>query len=481
MKRARATALVLVNWRGVFYERYLLDRHVTALEGTNGAGKTTVLIGAHVVLLPHMTRLRFTNVAEYGSTGGDRGIWGRLGETGRPSYSVLELRLPDGERLLAGVLLERRSEPTVELTPFVIAGLDDGIALQDVLLQREQVDAVPELPELRQQVARLGGRLQHYTTAKDYFSALFERDITPLRLATDEDRTKFSEMLRTSMTGGISRAITSGLRDFLLKEEPGLADTLKRMRANLAACRRTRLEVEESRRLEQEISGVYQAGHEMFAAAVHATRERAEELARKVEEAERRLGEAETLREQRASQLEEKQQQGERAQEQFEAAQQASRAAREHRDLLLRARVIQDRIEQREAAHDQATTEHEKAQRARDETAANRGAARDLRDETQADRDRAAQGLADLQRGVEELARRASEHRLVVEHLQEASRLLPDEQLSAEQVDGALRAAEARRRQLVDELVRIEQSLCSTEARRRDHAEVMEALGAIVS
>jgi hypothetical protein len=25
--RARATALALVNWKGVFYERYLLDRH----------------------------------------------------------------------------------------------------------------------------------------------------------------------------------------------------------------------------------------------------------------------------------------------------------------------------------------------------------------------------------------------------------------------------------------------------------------------
>ena len=33
MSRTRATSLVLVNWRGVFYERYQLDRHVTALEG----------------------------------------------------------------------------------------------------------------------------------------------------------------------------------------------------------------------------------------------------------------------------------------------------------------------------------------------------------------------------------------------------------------------------------------------------------------
>jgi chromosome condensin MukBEF ATPase and DNA-binding subunit MukB len=40
--RTRANALVLVNWKGVFYERYLLERYVTALEGANGAGKTTV-------------------------------------------------------------------------------------------------------------------------------------------------------------------------------------------------------------------------------------------------------------------------------------------------------------------------------------------------------------------------------------------------------------------------------------------------------
>ena len=82
MSRARATALALVNWKGVFYERYQLDRHVTALEGANGSGKTTVMIAAYVVLLPDMSRLRFTNLGESGATGGDKGVWGRL-EIGR--------------------------------------------------------------------------------------------------------------------------------------------------------------------------------------------------------------------------------------------------------------------------------------------------------------------------------------------------------------------------------------------------------------
>src|SRR5690606_11719535 len=107
---------------------------------------------------------------------------------------------------------------------------------------------------------------------RDYFQDLFDRGLIPLRLAREDERSKFSEMLRTSMVGGISKALTGSLRDFLLKEEQGLADTLQRMRENLDACHRTRLEVAESQRLETEISGLSESGHAMFASAVQAAR-----------------------------------------------------------------------------------------------------------------------------------------------------------------------------------------------------------------
>lgn len=77
-----------------------LDRHVTGLEGDNGAGRTSAMIGAYVVLMPDLTRLRFTSLGETGATGGKRGIWGRLGEPGRPTYALLALRIARGERLL---------------------------------------------------------------------------------------------------------------------------------------------------------------------------------------------------------------------------------------------------------------------------------------------------------------------------------------------------------------------------------------------
>ncbi|MBX3161641.1 MAG: chromosome partition protein MukB, partial [Deltaproteobacteria bacterium] len=285
MTRARIATLVLVNWKGVFYERYLLDRHVTALEGANGAGKTTVMIAAYVALLPDMSKLRFTNLGETAATGGDRGIWGRLGELGRPSYTVLELDV-GGARVLAGVRLVRTTEPTVEPTAFLVEGLGADVRLSDILLvRRDDGDHVPELEEVRAAVERAGGQMTTFRAIKDYFAELFERGVTPMRLVGDEERTKLNEMLRTSMTGGISRALTSELRQFLLKEESGLGDTLARMRANLEACARTRSEVAESRRLEREISAIYEAGTEMFAASVHATRAAATEADRDVQRA----------------------------------------------------------------------------------------------------------------------------------------------------------------------------------------------------
>ncbi|HEX5099106.1 MAG TPA: chromosome partition protein MukB, partial [Polyangiaceae bacterium] len=288
MSRARATALALVNWKGVFFERYLLDPHVTALEGANGAGKTTVMIAAYLVLLPDLTRLRFTNLGETAATGGDRGIYGRLGVLGRPSYAALELELV-GERVILAVHLERKAEPSVQATTFMVHGLPAALGLSNLfLLSDGETEGVPELAELKTKASELGARVEVFDSLREYFGALFERGIVPLRLANDDDRAKFNEMLRTSMTGGISRALTSELRTFLLKEESGLSDTLSRMRGNLDACRRTRAEVQEARSLEREITGVYEAGASMFDTALAALEAELREAKRK-RDAERTL------------------------------------------------------------------------------------------------------------------------------------------------------------------------------------------------
>lgn len=480
MKRVRAQTLVLVNWKGVFYERYTLDQNVTALEGDNGAGKTTVMIAAYVVLLPDMTRLRFTNVGESDATGGDKGIWGRLGNPNRPSYAALALDL-GREQVIAGVQLERKGEPAVELTPFLISELPAGVRLQDALLLRSgDADLVPELGDLRENVTRLGGRIQVFKTAKDYFAALFERGITPLRLAADEERTRFNDMLRTSMTGGISRALTSEFRSFLLKEESGLADTLVRMRGNLEACRRTRLEVKEAQELEREISGVYEAGHAMFAASLLATRERALELRRRVEEArqnrDRALRErAEVAREQR-ERIDERSE----AERRLAVARAEEETARTLLERVTKAHAIALRIagfdaELREigatlarAAADLKDADDSKARRAGERTSA------------EAAYRRAAEGLADLQRGLEELHRRADAHRTVIRRLAEARATLEAPELEA----GEVQALEKGTQLAIDEIDRkrsqLDALINNAAAHRSDHAEAVHALAVIV-
>jgi chromosome partition protein MukB len=394
---------------------------------------------------------------------------------------VLDFALPGKRRLIAGVHLERKGEPSVEPTPFIVSGLAAGVRLQDLLLVLQgESDVVPELPELRENAARLGGRLQSFPSARDYFAALFDQGVTPLRLGTDEERNKLNEMLRTSMTGGISRTLTSELRSFLLKEEGGLADTLQRMRANLDACRRTRTEVQESRRLEQEIGGVFEAGQTMFAAAFLATRERADELTRRVDEAEATRSAAaeasaaaqDALEQTLASITTLERRSGELGQ-----LVQSARARHDRlREALVAAKALARCMEQltlAEEAAEAATQRRAAAERVR-------GRAREEQRRMQDGYKRAAAGLADIQRGIEELHRRAGAYHQATRRLREAEECLGPASLHPESFSERSSAARAELAAADEERRDATTRLADAEAHRTLHAEVMQSLCTLV-
>ncbi|MBA2660757.1 MAG: chromosome partition protein MukB [Bradymonadaceae bacterium] len=479
MNRTRVQGLVLVNWRGVFYARYDLDSHVTALEGANGAGKTTVMIGAYIVLLPDLQRLRFTNLGESGSSGGDRGIYGRLGEPGAPSYALLDLKTARGERLVAGVHLERRTEPTVELTPFIITDLDARHSLQDVLLERGEVDAVAELARVRELVALCGGKLTAFRATKDYFAALFDRGITPLRLSSPEELTKFNEMLRTSMVGGISKTLTGGLRDFLLREENTLADTLKRMKANLVACQRTRQQVHEARRLEEEIHGVYEAGSAMFVAAFHATARRAQELAVRLDDARKELERVQADFDELQTVVEQRRSEAEALTASLDTARQSVERLRELRERTRKAFGIDQRILALEEQRRGLALELEGAVRARDIAQDAFDRARQEVSRADQERDRAARGLADFNAGFEELNLQAAAYALVTRRLAQARDALGEE-LAPEDAD----AREALLREEIATfdatIVRLERELSTAHEHARQFGAVFEVLARLL-
>jgi chromosome partition protein MukB len=476
MSRARATALALVNWKGVFFERYLLDQHVTALEGANGAGKTTVMIATYLVLLPDLTRLRFTNLGETAATGGDRGIFGRLGVEGRPSYAALELEL-GGERVILGVHLERKAEPSVHITTFMVHGLAIEHGLSSLLLLSDgQTESVPELAELKARAAELGARFEGFETLRDYFTALFERGIAPLRLANEDDRAKFNEMLRTSMTGGISRALTSDLGTFLLKEESGLSDTLSRMRQNLDACRRTRLEVQEARALEREISGVYEAGSGMFGAALaaqeaelrEAVRRRDSELALEQEarldsaQADAALGDGLARDEGARQRLAE-------ARARLDAARERREALRRAAELHEREKALADELVPLEAGSQDARARLERAQAAREAAKSELAVAREAYD-------KAARGLANLQGGLEELHRRAHAYRRGHAALAESRALLGEPELPEDALEAAIERAALELARVDAERTRREREVAGEVRRRDDFARAESAL-----
>ena len=480
MRRARVKQIALVNWRSVFYERYELDPNVTAFEGANGAGKTTVMMAACVALLPDMNQLRFTNLARHGGTGGDKGLWGRLGETGRPSYTVLDIELGTGERLLAGVQLERRAEPAIDLTPFLIFDLPPQTKLQEVLLERSgEFEGVPQIEELRDQVARHGAELKRYATAKEYFKELFARGVTPLRMEGDGDRKKLGEMLRTSMEGGLSPALTSELRSFLLQEESGLSDALTRMRSNIEACAHTRAEAEETKAIQSEVLQIYAAGQEMFNAAVHATRQRAEELARHATQAREKARAAEEALEAATAHLEEASRKRDQARAQVSELQSVLGNEQRGLERLREGRKIRQRIETEETELSKAQARYAKTESAHQTALARHKTAHEEHQRRLDDRDRAATGVAELEKGVEELYWRAGEHRSAIRSLSEAQDALPDANLNVESAPEVLDRVRAERTEVEKGRGTLEGALSHLEIRRREHGEAMHALNTL--
>lgn len=475
MKRTMAAQLVLVNWRGVFYERYLLDQRVTVLEGANGAGKTTVMVAAYVVLLPDQRYLRFEPLAEGGSRAEDRGVWGRLG-TGE-AYSAIDFTLGTGDRLLAGVRFERRGKDNGNLHPFLVRGLPTEASLQHIFLDRiGDEDEVPAPSRLAELAAMAGGRLNWCDSVSSYLTDLFDAGVMPMPMSTAGERDKLNELLRTSMLGGISEKLGDGLRSFLLRPEEGLGRSLNRIQANLDECRRTRRQLEESRRLEQEIHEVLDAGVRMFAAAIEGERRFADERRKQLEAARsaRDAAQAEHRRKveewERASEILQRAEVAEhQGRDVWETARETARNTKKASQIWSDLRVEEERLEclcQKEIAcevcHREAATrlgEYEATVHRRE-----------------TDYQQAAQGMADVQAGLERLHAHAARYRVVHAALGRAQAALLDLEFTERDASAVLARCKTEAATASKRLAKAQGQLETCEARAHAFRRVQSAL-----
>lgn len=287
--RTRLAAVALVNWKGVFFQEYELDRTVTALEGVNAAGKTTVMVAVFTALFPDQRWLDFVNVTVLSRTTQDRGIYGRLGRPG-PSWSVLDVRSGSGERWLVGVHLQRGVDRNVDLQPFIVSGVPSEDSLSDLLLMSDENEQaqVPDPSELDTHLGRRGLGLQ-FLDPQAYFEELFQVGVLAAPLRSQAERGRYFEVLQTSLMGGLSDKVRLGLRDYLLREDSSVAVAVKRMQDNLAECRKTRQRLSHFDKVHRAVGTVHDTGLRMFAFGIHATRRRAEELEQKAQDSREKL------------------------------------------------------------------------------------------------------------------------------------------------------------------------------------------------
>lgn len=429
--------LVMVNWRGVFFQAFGLDRHVTALEGTNGVGKTTVMAAAYVVLMPQLRYIHFAPIGETGSSSGDRGLHGRLGMPSRPSYAALDCLVPGEGRVIAAVQLEALAVDQVKIQPFIITGTAADTPLADIFLDRrtDELEAIPDRDFLRTRVHELGGEFLSPKSLTEYGGLLFTYGIAPLPVSDGSSSAqRWADLLRTSMNGGLSVAVTSGLKEFLLRREDGLNETLETIRENLLSCKRTQIEVEHSQKLREVLDEVCNHGQRLLASSLRWSETSANEARAAVDEVATRVSLKGEEQESIKGRLAEAKATLVQAQDDLLTAEGLLQKSREHLSQIKRAHDFEMRIAERQPKAVAALKVLDQAKAAEHSAGVALAAAERIEGARLHEHGKAVKGLNQLQAGLAIIAEKATRHEVAVSLLKKLALRTPSPGLSAAEV-----------------------------------------------
>jgi chromosome partition protein MukB len=256
-ERAHIKNLVLLNWRGIPFQVIEMDRRLTALEGENGAGKTTCMTAAYILLMPDINKMRVINVgADEEESRKNTSLHGKLGSSGA-CYSVFEIINPRGERCLVGAMMVPKAAQQVEVKHlFIVEKLPENVPLEDVLLVRNgQKDSIPtDASIIKEQAIISGGEARLFATIHEYGKALFESGILPMNLGNPKKLKQFNKILQTGLLGNFSTALQRRIKDYLLPDSTDIGSHLNQLQEHMRLCRSSHIAVE---RLEAKIDTVH--------------------------------------------------------------------------------------------------------------------------------------------------------------------------------------------------------------------------------
>lgn len=271
LTRACHRHLLLANWRSVPFQVCETDRFVTGLEGDNGAGKTTTMAGFLTAIIPNLRLLSFPNIASDGAADSEEaGLWGRLGEDGSTSYTMIEWITPRGESVWAGVALARGTRPKIEVLHYFtiqFLGEIDPYATFPMKFGGKWI-VPPTYKHMREHLTMQGAKVTTYPRLQDYMRALYDYGITPKPMQEQAEQARFYRLLASSMAGTSLGAIAkSELRNFLLNADPDVGNVVSKMRTCLGDTQRARREIENTQEKHDEIHGLFDAAWKMVSFA----------------------------------------------------------------------------------------------------------------------------------------------------------------------------------------------------------------------
>jgi len=443
--KSRIQRVILMNWRGMFFQPFELDDGMTILEGANGTGKTTIMIAAYVCLMPDLNFLNFQNVTSATSRKDeDKGLYGRLGQ-GEPVYSFLDIATADNKRHLVGVQLIKKTYPQVSLKHFAISNLQPDAEVEKVLLKNlpdSKQQKIPDLGEIGDQSREFEGELINFRHAKEYFKFLFDTGITPIRLMENDERKQYNQLLHTSLYGGLSRSLQSSLRDYLLPEDNTLVSSIRDMEDNLQTCRRTRAMIQRYQSAQDTIQNIYLTALEMFSSAFYASRRNAEQAVKKSLEYRNENRQHQQNWEQLSIDLAAIKSDLHNLDEEYTSVSEMLDTARERLDKCQSANNLSRDIEAKEAEQVKQLAREEKARKEFDELKNKTSEAQEKYQALTEQQIVLANQLSDASQAWETVSKQVGLYTQAENLLKEAKSLLGKKQLNVEKIDEFLEKAE---------------------------------------
>ena len=230
MSKAKINRVAYIGWRGIVGCEVLeLDEELTALVGTAGAGKSTLVMCMDYAILPDRRAMEIrpiSAVQDMHSAGTDA-LAARIDPSFGYAYVVLGITGINGKQLIAGIHVSTL-DGHAHFSRWLIRDVPENVLLQDMLgIQDGDNEYYPDFPELKRHLSSNGIDITACSTVGEYCQALYDAGILPSSMTSGTDRTLYAKLIETTFKGGISEEIATNLKGYLLPAQSQVQELVR--------------------------------------------------------------------------------------------------------------------------------------------------------------------------------------------------------------------------------------------------------------